>query len=187
MTMRWSELSDAERALLEDRCYAAARVENVLSRAQSIQSLDPADRPVSLSLLYDYAVRQTAELSPQQRVSIAQNEMMSAALDQLLQEASIAYFPKLAAASSGESKIREQDGFEIKLEPSRAHADQVYLIITNRGNPDRVVRYLNITSEGRPPVFAELPEMRDGRAQMLLAADSEIVQAFRNASNIFLT
>lgn len=186
MSTRWSELSSAEREVLEERFYVAVEVDSVLAEFDAVQARNTEDRSVSLSLLQRYATRGDIDLSREQWQQVSQNERLGEALGRFLRNASVAYFPRLAAASSGEDAPRRGDGFALRLVPTRAREDQLYLIVTIDETFDKPFDTLTLRPAQGPVVRHPLPQPRDGRIQILLPQDSDVVQALRNDAEIFL-
>ena len=186
MSTRWSELSLAERAVLEERFYVAAKVEAVLSEADAVRERGMADRPVSLALLQRYAMEDDFTLSQTQWDAVSRNPRLNDAVDRFLRSASVAYFPRLAAASSGEEFKRTGDGFELRLLPTKARDDQLYLIITLDAGGEASVGTLTVRPKGGAPVRLALPQPRNQRIQVLLERESDIVRELRDDAEIFL-
>lgn len=186
MSTRWSELSSVERAVLEERFHIAAKVDAALSQADVARERAMEDRPVSLSLLQRYAVEGDVTLSPAQWDAVSRSSSLSEALDRFLRGTSVAYFPRLAAASSGEEFERMEEGFELRLLPTKAREDQVYLVIVLDADNDSPPRTLTVRPKDGAPVRLSLPQPRNQRVQILLERSSDIVREMRNDAEIFL-
>lgn len=186
MSIRWSELSSTERTVLEERFYVAAKVDAVLSEADAARDRAIEDRPVSLSLLQRYATSGDITLSTTQWNAVSQNPRLSEALDRFLRGASVAYFPRLAAASSDEAFERTGDGYVLRLLPTKAREDQLYLIISFDAGYEASVATLTVRPKEGVPVRLALPQPRNQRIQVLLERDSDIVRELRNDAEIFL-
>ena len=113
MSVRWSDLSPAEREVLEERFHVAANVESALAEADAGRDRAQDEQSVSLSLLQRYATLGDMELSSMQWESVSRNPRLGEALDRFLSRASVAYFPRLVAASSGEEYERRGEGFSL--------------------------------------------------------------------------
>jgi len=98
-------------------------------------------------------------------------------LDLLLEKASLVHMPMLAAASSGDSILRETDAATIRLTASRAEPEQVYLQIQMKDVDAPMPSRLFVRKSGEQWIRMNLSEFVDAKVQELLAANDPVTQA----------
>lgn len=97
-------------------------------------------------------------------------------LNRLLEKASLAYMPMLAAASSGDVTKRETDDAVITLTPSRAEPDQIYLKIVIKDLNAKMPIHLFARQNDGSWIREALPDFISGEAQILLETKSPVAQ-----------
>ena len=88
--------------------------------------------------------------------------------------------PEAMAASSEEYPIRHGNGCTIRMEPSRAEPDQVYVIIEFTGDVDQVPRSMFVCAEDKTCTRFELPELKDGIVQFISDSQSNLIKLLMN-------
>lgn len=103
-------------------------------------------------------------------------------LKRLLDKQALAHLPRLAAASSGDSLEREADGFSLRLRPSKARQDQMYLLLQSLDRDDSP-HLLFVEEENGPLHRLVIDDFEEGEAQILLSLQDPIVKALRNVKS----
>ena len=88
--------------------------------------------------------------------------------------------PEAMAASSEEYPIRHGNGCTIRMEPSRAEPDQIYVIIEITGNVDQSPRSMFVCEEDKTCTRFELPELKDGIVQFISDSQSRLIKLLMN-------
>lgn len=110
---------------------------------------------------------------------------MAATLAALARRIAVAEFPAVAAASSGDIDMREQEGASLRLLPSHETGGPVYLFVEQPGgSTDRPRLLVGVPPEG-VPVIAALPDRAAGSVQLLLDPDAPLLDVFRNPDSRF--
>ena len=112
--------------------------------------------------------------------ALRQDRKLAADFNAVLQKISWSHLPQVAAASSGEElRLRETDLCAIRIEPSRAEPDQVYVIIDLK-DPAATAPVSLITSaaDGALESMA-LPAARHRVIQSLLQRDDALLLALQ--------
>lgn len=136
-----------------------------------------AVKRIAFSVLYRYATDPAYQLSPAENELLAGDGAAQADLARLIADGAIAYIPQQAAAASGGPVRRESDTAVVTLTPSRADDGQVYLGIELR-DPERTPPLQMFVIQANAGWHSiELPEFVNGRAQLLMKADSDIARA----------
>lgn len=94
----------------------------------------------------------------------------------MLQKAAAYYVPEAMAASSDEWPVREGKGCRIRLEPSRAEPDQIYVIIELTGDDRNAASVLVVCDTESNCSRFDLPSVRDGVAQIITTRSSDLVR-----------
>lgn len=174
----WKDMGPKEREAAE-RAFEMLSHYDGLTRA--MRQEETGEAGPSFAALYRYATDPQAMLNPQQSRALARDLKLQDALERLLAKNSIYHFPRVAAASTGTVEERDGDGFNIKLKQSRADAGQVYIILTLESHIEEQPSCLMMKREDGSYLKQPLPEdIDDGVAQMLEAADSDIVKALQD-------
>lgn len=148
----------------------------------------PAKRAIGFSELYAYATDPGIAPSVALTTTLSTDGALRATLRRILANTAIGRLPQVAAASSGTIESREGDGCRIEINPSRADAGRVYILITLTESWVRTPTTLFVYSpEGRSTKVA-LPEAQDGRIPLLVESDSEVARALRDiATEVYLS
>jgi hypothetical protein len=101
-------------------------------------------------------------------------------LDRLVQRTANWHAPRASAASTGQLETREGGGFQIRLRPSRAAADQVYVLITLTGERSQDPTTLVIRSAGGQYVKWTLPSPQSGVIQILADEEADGLRLLRD-------
>ena len=120
--------------------------------------------------------------------ALRQDKKLTADFNALLQKISWSHFPQVAAASTDETlSLRETDLCTIRIEPSRAEPNQVYVIIELK-DPDASAPGSLITSASDGSLESmELPTDQSGVIQLLLEKDNALLIALSDHSTeVFL-
>jgi len=134
---------------------------------------------LSFAHLYDYASG-AADADGQIDQALHANPRLRADLRALLAKVALNTLPEVAAASSGDLESRETDQCRIRIEPSRAEADQVYVIIELVDPSATMPRVLfTCTTDDRSDRI-DLPEGRDGVIQVLLDRSAPVLTSLRD-------
>lgn len=136
-----------------------------------------AQKRIAFSVLYRYATDPAYQLSPAENALLAGDAAAQADLARLIADGAIAYMPQQAAAASEGPVRRETDAAVVTLTPSRADVGQNYLGIELRDPERKPPVQMFVTRTNAIWHCIELPEFVNGRAQLLVEADSDIVRA----------
>ena len=98
-------------------------------------------------------------------------------LDLLLEKASLAHMPMLAAASSGDTILRETDAAIIRLTPSKAEPEQVYLQVQMKDAGASMPLRLFVRKSGEQWIRMDLSKFVDAKVQELLLVNDPVTQA----------
>ena len=146
---------------------------------QVMAALQTTTPTVAFSRLWRLAtgdLNADAELS----ATLRQDRKLAADFNALLQKVAWSHLPQVAAASSGEElRLRETDLCAIRIEPSRAEPEQVYVIIELK-DPAATAPASLITSAADGGLEnMTLPAARDGVIQLLLQRDNALLLALQ--------
>ena len=154
---------------------------------QSMTAMQEAEPGIAFSRLYQYA-RGDISLDAALLAALKQNKSLARDFNALLQKLSWDSLPQVAAATTDtDLRLRETDLCAIRIEPSRAEPDQVYVILELK-DPAAAPPDLLITSaaDGGIETLA-LPDPDDGVIQLLLQADDAVLLAMQDhATWVFL-
>lgn len=169
-----------------DAAKAAFEDEDTLRQAIEAAAEGSARPAIAFHRLHAFAAG-VGEDDADLRRALAEDEHLRADLNALLVKTATNHLPEVAAASSQELTLRESAGCRIRIEPSRAEPDQVYIIIElldrAAGLPTTLV---SCTAEGRYDRL-ELPEGRDGVVQVLLDNSAPVLESLRDhGTEVFL-
>jgi hypothetical protein len=141
---------------------------------------------IGFSEIYAYATRPDHSPSAALLRALDSAGPVRRDFEALLKNISVYWMPQVAAASSGEVSTREIDGCRMTFRASKADAGQIFVIIEfmdKSAHPSA----LFVCGQHKPMSKVELPEVRDGRIQLLLNADSNTVKGLRDiATEVFL-
>ncbi len=173
----------------KDRELLAARLFDVFESEQELrrQPEPPESEPIAFSRLYAYATGARAE-DAEVAAALARDGGLRRDFQRLLARAAPYYMPQVAAASTGPVSERVGAGCRIRLEPSKAEAGQVYVIVEldDKEAQPGTMFVVDEDGEGRTQRQA-LPPARDGVIQILAAEGSELVRGLGNLkSEVYL-
>ncbi len=165
-------LPDKDRDPLAARLYDLFESERELRRQPE---LSESGGTIAFSRLYAYATGSRAE-DPGVEAALARDGALRKDFQRLLERAAVYYVPQVAAASSGRVSVREGAGCRIRLEPSKAEAGQVYVIVELADKAAQPMTMFVVDGDGQT-LRLPLPAARDGVIQILAAEGSELVTA----------
>jgi len=145
----------------------------------------PMTRP-SFSDLYAYATDPLHRPSDGLLASLETDPKVARDFNRLVENMADLRFPQVIAASSGDIERREVPGARLTFKTSCADANQLYVILELE-DQGKAPTLLFVTEDQGPGARVELPEVRDGRAQLLIEADSLLAQKLRDIhTQVFL-
>lgn len=173
---------------------ARARAERLFEVASNLGRLaepseDPAPPP--FARLYAYATDPDLPADPDLERALELNPRLQQDFRRLVEAHALFHLPRLAAASTSEAVAsRTFSGGRLRLAPSRAEPDQVYLVIELSDRKLRPKQLFCFGREGRGRF--PLPEPREGIVQLLLdrtrAEHAFLIDAVQQVdSELFLT
>ncbi len=172
MSVTWKQLSARDRSLIEHAAGALLLLDDVAPSAADTDRA--ADRTVTFHDLRTWLQEAgSATIPVRLRLALASDPRLRRDLDRLLLRRAMWHVPRASAASSGALDRRHGAGFHIRLQLSRAAANQVYVLITLTGERDREPTTLVVRSAAGDYVKWTLPEAQAGVIQILIddAAD----------------
>lgn len=140
---------------------------------------------VSFNELFQYATNPNHSPSPQLSEALGRDLSLRRDLKRLLAKDTILTMARSAAASSGDILERETNGFTIRLKPSKAHEDQIYLLITT-DTRDEVPRLLFVEEENGAIWRLPIDDFEDGHFQSVLESSAPIVKALKNHASLVM-
>jgi len=156
------KLSRAEVALAEETLDALSAVDRLS---------EPAMAKASPSALHAYATDPDYDADERLLEQLRTDAALQADFQRLLNNTSLYFMPRLAAASTGAIEARETQGCRIAFRSSRADENQVYAII-ELVDKQAAPRLLLIRLADGATERLALPPFQDGRAQLLLDRNS---------------
>lgn len=146
------------------------------AQAKELLIAQDGSSQIPFSTLYAY-VNNPAFVSPIDFERLLEADLAAQEnLNRLLEKASLAHMPMLAAASSGGITKRETDVALITLTQSRAEPDQVYLKIEIKDLNAKMPIHLFARQAGGAWIRKVLPDFMNGQTQVLLETKSPIAQ-----------
>ena len=149
----------------------------------------PAGRPAAIGFaeLYAYATDPAHVPRAELLLVLDEDERLRADFAALLRTTASIRLPQAAAASSGALSAREAEGCRISFRESKADAAQIYVIIELADTSAPAPGSLFVCGADQTVRKIALPEAQDGRIQLLLEADSDLVQGLRDIdTEVFL-
>ena len=141
---------------------------------------------VSFAEIYAFATQPNYKPSGALLSALDSDSRVRRDFEALLRNVSVYWMPQVAAASSGKVSTREIDGCRMTFHASKADKDQIFVVIEFMNTSARPSA-LFLCGQDKPMSKVELPEVRDGRIQLLLDADSDTMKGLRDiATEIFL-
>ncbi|HTO82284.1 MAG TPA: hypothetical protein VMQ73_08615 [Methylomirabilota bacterium] len=175
MTATWKGLSARRRAVIQEAAGALLVLD-----AAALTGED-ADRPVTCRDLHRWLQdSDNAVPPPRIRQALGADARLRLDLDRLVQRTASWHGPRASAASSGQLDMRVGDGFQIQMKPSRAAADQVYVLIALTGALGRTPTTLVIRSAAGEYVKWPLPRPQSGVIQVLTDEASDALRLLRD-------
>jgi hypothetical protein len=154
---------------------------------QTLTAMREAEPTIAFSRLWRFAsgqVTHDAELL----TALKHDTKLASDFNALLQKVSWSHLPQAAAASTDDDlRLRETDLCAIRIEPSRAEPDQVYVIIELKDAEGTSPRSLITSAADGTLENLELPAPQGGVIQVLLQHDDAVLIALRDhATEVFL-
>mgnify|MGYP001387565028 CR=1 FL=1 len=161
----------------KERQPLAARLFDVFeSEGELRRPLEPSESgAIAFNRLYAYASGARDE-DPEVEAALARDGGLRKDFQRLLERVAPYYMPQVAAASTGPISERVGAGCRIRLEPSKAEAGQIYVIVELADKTAQPVTLFVVDDQGQTQRLA-LPAARDGVIQILAAEGSELVSA----------
>jgi hypothetical protein len=178
MTTTWKSLSPGRRAVIQDAAGALLILDAVAL------SEGAAGRPVTCRDLHRWLQEPDAAAPPPRiRQALDADARLRLDLDRLLQRMAGWHGARAPAASSGQLEMRTGDGFHIRMKPSRAAADQVYVLIALTGTLARTPTMLVMRSAAGEYIKWPLPQPQSGIIQVLTDEASDGLRLLRDAKS----
>ncbi len=175
MSATWNSLSPRRRAVIQEAAGALL----VLDAAALSEA--SAERPVTCRDLHRWLQDSDSAVPPPLlRRALHADARLRLDLDRLLQRTAGWHGARASAASSGQLDMRTGDGFHIRMKPSRAAADQVYVLIALTGTLARPPTTLVIRSAAGEYVKWPLPRPQSGVIQVLTDEASDALRLLRD-------
>lgn len=166
----WQSRSEIEKARIETAFSARHAADLWLDTAGPGQA-----KPAALPILYRAAKDPTAPLPAALVAQLATDTRLKADFDRLLSRIAACRMPRAAAASSGSLDRREAQGFVLRIRPSRADPDQVYLLIDI---PDRAETPQVLMARDNGEILRRaLGEPQDGMFRLILERSDPLLAA----------
>ena len=138
-----------------------------------------AEAGVSLSRLYRHATNMS-QIDQALERSLRENLNLRRIYKDMVERTSRFHLPEAMAASSEELPSRHGQGCRIRMEASRAEADQIYVIIEIDGEADQPPSTLIVCDADQNCRRFGLPEIRNGVAQLIAERQSDLVTMLMN-------
>lgn len=175
MSRKWNEIPEAEKQVMRHR------FDVLLTADLLVDSEDPPredTRPVLFDEIYRIATDPAASIDGRISNALETDAALKVDFEALLESTAICWFPVAAAAGGLDGLTeREEDGFQIRLRPTSAGDDQVYVLIRLKEGWDRPPTALAVLPPDGAPARVLLPEEIDGVYQLVEATDSVLVKA----------
>ena len=165
----------------DDLSFAEAvfvALDSVETLSHRSESWDEPAR-VSFEDLYRFATEPSCSMSPKLQRALQGDPRLRADLQHLLDRKLKYRSVCAAAASSGQSTMRQGAGFRIMLRASRADRNQIYVIIRLDTAIDSPPKTLFVIDEECGCQKLPLPAPNAGSVQLLVDSDSALVTALR--------
>lgn len=180
MSDTWKVLTPHQKRAAEQSFEALTIADDLMAPRE-----ENVERPYSMSDLYACATGATVIDAALNR-ELLQNPALQNDMRRLLAKTTICQFPMAAAASDGQVNARDGDGFSLRLKPSKAAPDQIYIIISlsNFELQPKLLCCMNGTGGFNA---ISLPMAQDGVIQVLDESASKLVVALRDVkSEVYL-
>ena len=134
---------------------------------------------ISVSRLYTYATTSSG-VDEELETKLGENLNLRRIYKDMVERTSRFHLPEAMAASSEELPSRHGQGCRIRMEASRAEADQIYVIIEIDGEADQPPSTLIVCDADQNCRRFGLPEIRNGVAQLIAERQSDLVTMLMN-------
>jgi hypothetical protein len=178
----WDNLNKDQKARAEETFDALSTLNELKVHLAPTENRSPR---INFDDLYKY-VTGTKQLDQTElSLALSQDKKLSAGFDRLLHIEALYYMPQAAAADSGEIYDREVEDFIIRLKPSRATPDQIYIMIEFK-NPDaeHPSRLFIMPVSGKCSKL-DLPEGSNSTVQIVAESSSDLVKNLRDPGTEF--
>lgn len=172
MSTTWKGLPARQRALIQETAAALLLVDGF--------AVSTAERPVTFHDLRAWLQSADGALPVRLQLALAADPRLRHDLDRLLARSATWRGARASAASAGRLEARDADGFRIRLRPSRAAADQVYVLITLTGERSQDPTTLVMRSADGDYVKWSLPQPQSGVIQILTDEAAEGLRLLRD-------
>ena len=169
----WSQLEEKHQNAAETLFCA-------LSAAHHLQDAEPGEKTISFLELRRFVNHPDKPISQEIIHALLTTPRLQRDMNRLIRERSICYFPRQAAADSGELISREANGFQVHVHPSQVEQTQMFVLIHLAAGKKVVPKTMFILKSGCPPVKRALPPPQDGVIQLLEDAETDVVRALRD-------
>jgi hypothetical protein len=183
-------MSSWERLDKDQKTRVEKTLESLLTLDDLWAHLKPTEdrsRRIGFDDLYKYVngMRKLDQMELNQALS--KDKKLAAGFDRLLHNEALYYLPQAAAASNGEIDEREGEGFVIRLKPSRATPDQIYVMIEFENPGAELPSNLFLIPVSGECSRLDLPEGSSGTVQIVAEASSDLIKNLRDpGTEVFL-
>ena len=190
MTTSWKTFSELGRGTARLTFEALRLRDDLELGASDSGSEDTATdiRPrVSFAEFFDVVRDPTRPLDREISAALSANPRLAADVRRLIANLAPYQGPRMAAASTGEVRRREGDGFAMEFRASRVDDAQVYVSIRLAAPDRRAPEVLFVSRADGVLLKYPLPPLLGDTVQLLLEAGSELLTALRDpSSEVFL-
>ncbi len=144
---------------------------------------DDDRRPVVFADLFAYATGSDAGDDARIEAAVAGDVRLRAGLDHLLDKLASARLPRVAAAATGPIGERRSGDLVLRLHPSRADRDQIYVVLAMPADWGAGRRHLIIRRAGAAPLRLALEVDTDGGAQTMIDRSGPVFQALTDRTS----
>ncbi|MBE88332.1 MAG: hypothetical protein CMM76_02700 [Rhodospirillaceae bacterium] len=179
MSITWNKISKERKERMELAFEQLHLVDLMVD--QQLNAIDAADeRPVGFQDLYSAAVQPEVAINGRIADALENNPKLRRDFETLLQQTGIAWFPVAAAAETATLDERDEASFLIRIRPSKANEDQVYVLVRLK-EPSAVQPHaiIALPPEG-VPIKKTLPVAVDSMFQLLMQRDEPLVRAIQD-------
>ena len=179
MSIAWNEISEERKDVMELAFEHLHLVDLMVD--QKSNEIDTANEyPVGFQDLYSAAVQPEVAIDSRIADALENNPKLRADFETLLQQTGIAWFPAAAAAETGRLDERDEASVLIRIRPSKANENQVYVLIRLK-EPSAVQpnAIIGLPPEGSP-IKKTLPEAVDNMFQLLMQRDEPLIRAIQD-------
>ncbi len=182
MTTRWQDLTSEQRDAFTQVFDA-----HLLYGELTAETPPLAEPGIGFADLYAAATDPAAAIDDRLRRALAAAPRLRQDFARIVQRTARWHGPRLAAASTGATDVRHGEGFVVRLKPSSSTPGEVYVLIDLIDRTAEPPAVMLVRDAAGDLVKQPLPAARQGRIQVLAAADSDLVRGLRAAgSEVFL-